>query len=145
MNESQFKFSVLVPIRFSDMDALGHVNNAAYFSYFEEARVDYFRQLFGLPKEDPTKLGFIVLEIRCTYRTPSYSGETLKVYSKISWMKNKSMEMQYLAIGMGDSRVVAEGSSILVAYDYLNKQTIEIPGKVRLKISEYEKIPPTVG
>lgn len=141
MNENDFKFSIMVPVRFSDMDSLGHANNAVYLSYFEEARVHYFRQLFDLPTDDSTKLGFIVLEIRCTYKTPAYYGETLKVFSKIRWMKNKSMEMEYLAIGVADGRVVADGSSILVSYDYSEKRTIEIPEQVRSKISEFEGIP----
>ncbi len=144
MTENDFKFSVMVPVRFSDMDSLGHANNAVYLSYFEESRVHYFRQLFEIPIDDSTKLGFIVLEIRCTYKTPAYYGETLKVYSRISWMKNKSMEMQYLAVGTEDARIVAEGSSILVAYDYSNKGSIEIPWNVRSKISEFEKIPTKV-
>jgi len=141
MEETEFKFSIMVPVRFSDMDSLGHVNNAVYLSYFEEARVHYFRRLFDLPADDSKSLGFIVLEIRCTYKTPAYYGETLRVFSRISWMKNKSMEMQYLAIETEDNRIVAEGSSVLVAYDYPNKQTITIPESVRSRISEFEKIP----
>ena len=141
MDKKDFKFSVLVPVRFSDMDSLGHANNAVYLSYFEESRVRYFRELFDLPIDDSTKLGFIVLEIRCTYKTPAYHGETLKVFSKISWMKNKSMEMQYLAVGANDDRLVAEGSSILVGYDYSKKESIDIPVSVRSKISDFEKIP----
>ena len=140
MDEREFKFSIMVPVRFSDMDSLGHANNAVYLSYFEEARVHYFRQLFDLPKDDPASLGFIVLEIRCSFKSPAYYGEILKVYSKISWMKNKSMEMQYLAMGAEDGRVVAEGSSILVGYDYLNKETVKIPENVRARISEFEQI-----
>jgi acyl-CoA thioester hydrolase len=141
MDKKDFKFSVLVPVRFSDMDSLGHANNAVYLSYFEEARVHYFRELFDLRTNDSTKLGFIVLEIRCTYKTPAYHGETLKVFSKISWMKNKSMEMQYLAVGANDGRLVAEGSSILVGYDYSKRESIEIPESVRAKISHFENIP----
>jgi acyl-CoA thioester hydrolase len=141
MEEREFRFSIMVPVRFSDMDSLGHANNAVYLSYFEEARVHYFQQLFDLPTHDPTSLGFIVLEIRCTYKRPAYYGESLKVFTKISWMKNKSMEMQYLAIGAEDGRIVAEGSSILVAYDYSNKQTVTIAENVRSKISEFEQIP----
>ncbi len=141
MDEKEFKFSVTIPVRFSDMDSLGHVNNAAYISYFEESRVFYFRNLFDLPRDDSASLGFIVLEIRCTYRTPTYHGEMLKVYSKISWMKNKSMEMRYLALGAEDGRVIADGSSILVAYDYQEKRSIEIPEKIRSKISGFEEIP----
>jgi acyl-CoA thioester hydrolase len=141
MNEREFQFSIMATVRFSDLDSLGHVNNAVYLSYFEESRVQYFRRLLGLDDRDSTRLGIIVLEIRCTFKTPVYYGQTLKVFSRISWMKNKSMEMQYLATDVNDGRVVAEGSSILVAYDYSIRQTVEIPDATRLKIREFEKIP----
>ncbi len=125
------------------MDSLGHVNNAVYLSYFEEARVHYFRELFNLPLNDSARLGMIVLEIHCSYKTPAYYGETLRVYSRVSWMKNKSFEMRYLATEIESDRIVAEGSSILVAYDYSTKQTVVIPDNVRSKISAFENISPS--
>lgn len=142
MEKTDFRFFIDVPVRFSDMDSLGHVNNTVYLSYFEEARVHYFRELFNLPVTDSTTLGIIVLEIHCIYKTPAHYGEILRVYSKVSWMKNKSLEMQYLVTEIGSGRIVAEGSSILVAYDYSTRQTIEISEDVRSKISAFENISP---
>jgi len=140
MNEEEFNFSIVVQTRFSDIDSLGHVNNAVYLSYFEDSRVHYFRHVLDIRTVDSASLGIIVLEFRCRYNTPVYFGESLKVFSRISWMKNKSMEMQYLASSNADKRIVAEGSSILVAYDYSGKKSIEIPDVTRRKISEFEKI-----
>ena len=140
MGKINFKSFIDVRIRFSDMDSLGHVNNAVYLSYFEEARVHYFRELLDLPSIGSTSPGMIVLETHCTYKTPAYYGETLRIYSKVSWMKNKSFEMRYAAIEIESGRTVAEGSSILVAYDYQTGQTVPIPESVRSRISAFENI-----
>jgi acyl-CoA thioester hydrolase len=142
MKQNDFKFSIDVRVRFSDMDSLGHVNNAAYISYFEEGRVHYFRKLFDLPWEDTSTLGLIVLDMHCTYKSPAFYGEILRVYTKVNWLKNKSFEMAYLIIDTDTDRTVAEGSSVLVAYDYSTRTTMEIADNVRAKISEFEGIPP---
>lgn len=144
MEKESFKFSVEVPVRFSDMDSLGHVNNAIYLSYFEEGRVHYFKKLFDLPNNDTSTLSMIVLEVHCTYKTPAFYGEILRVHTKVGWMKNKSFEMQYLITDVKSGRTVAEGSSIQVSYDYSNQKTIEMPEEFRKKVSAYERIPEKV-
>ncbi len=141
MDENEFKFSIDVRVRFSDMDSLGHVNNAAYISYFEEGRVHYFRKLFDLPRENTSTLGFIVLDMHCNYKSPAFYGEILRVFTKVNWLRNKSFEMAYLVIDTETWRTVAEGSSVLVAYDYATRQTTKISEDVRDVISRFEEIP----
>jgi acyl-CoA thioester hydrolase len=141
MDVKEFKSSVSVPVRFSDIDSLGHVNNAVYLSYFEESRVHYFRELLKLPVDESARIGIIVREIRCVFKLPVYYGKALNVFSRVSWMRNRSMEMQYLVAEPDDGRIVAEGSSILVAYDYAARRSVEIPESMREKISIFEKIP----
>jgi acyl-CoA thioester hydrolase len=141
MQPDDFKFSIDVRVRFSDMDSLGHVNNAAYISYFEEGRVHYFRKLFNLPMDDSSTLGLIVLDMHCTYKSPAFYGEILRVHTKVNWLKNKSFEMAYLVIDTETGRTVAEGSSVLVAYDYSTRSTMEIADRVREKIAAFEEIP----
>ena len=145
MKKEDFKFSVDIPVRFSDMDALGHVNNATYISYFEEGRVHYLRNIFEIPKDDTSSLGIIVLDMHCNYRSPAYYGEVLRVFTRVTWLKNKSFEMTYLITDAIDGRKVADGSSVLVAYDYSGRKTTEIPPDFREKISSFEGISPISG
>ena len=140
MEQKDFKFEVNIPVRFSDIDSLGHVNNAVYLSYFEEARVGYFTGVIGIPNDDPRNFGIILLEIKCSYRSPAFLGENLRVFARITWMKNKSMEMQYLVVERDEGRIVAEGSSILVAYDYERNTSTEIREQTRSRIAMYEGI-----
>ncbi|MCL5268758.1 MAG: acyl-CoA thioesterase [Bacteroidetes bacterium] len=140
MKKEDFRFFIEFPVRFSDVDSLGHVNNAVYLSYFEEARVHYFRNLIKLQFDNKPSLSIIVLEIKCAYRSPAYFGETLRAYSKVSWMRSKSTEMQYLITDVETGRKVADGSSILVAYDYQAGQSITIPDDIRKAIIDFEGI-----
>ena len=140
MNTDNFKFDISVPVRFSDVDAMGHVNNAKYLTYFEEARVGYFRHVLSLSESTTAKLGMIVLEARCRYKSPAYFGEIMKVHTRVSWMRNKSFEMEYFITDAASGRIVAEGSSVQVAFDYSIRQTTEIPEEQREKIAAFEGI-----
>ena len=69
-------------IRLSDTDAMGHVNNARYLTYVEIARVAYYERVTGnaLPiGTHGAEEGMILAEIRMTYRSPAFYGETLRV------------------------------------------------------------------
>ncbi len=140
MKESEFKFSVRVPIRFSDMDSLGHVNNAAYLTYFEEARVSYLRSVLNLNSSDVKSIGIVIAEIKCTYKFPAYYGDELRVYTKVTSMRNKSFEMAYLIVEEKSGKVIAEGSSIQVAFDTNTKRSVKIPLEIKTRIEEFEEI-----
>lgn len=139
MNRDEFRFCADVPVRYSDVDSRGHVNNAAYITYFEEGRAKYLSEILDLNEAD--SFGIIVLDVHCYYKSPSYYGETLKVYTKVTWMGDKSFEMAYLVIDSADGRNVAEGSGVLVGYDYSIHKTTSIPDSYREKISAFEGIP----
>jgi acyl-CoA thioester hydrolase len=140
MKIEDFHFFTEFPVRFSDVDSLGHVNNAVYLSYFEEARVHYFNNLINLKFDNKPSLSIIVLEIKCAYRSPAYFGDTLRAYCRVSWMRTKSAEMQYLITDIKTGRKVADGSSILVAYYYQAGQSIAIPDDIRKAIADYDVI-----
>ncbi|MGC8595005.1 MAG: acyl-CoA thioesterase [Candidatus Kryptoniota bacterium] len=140
MKDTEFKFSVNVPIRFSDMDSLGHVNNAVYLTYFEEARVNYLRKVLNLDSGNVRSIGIVIAEIKCTYRSPAYYGDDLRVYTRVTWIRKRSFEMAYLIVEEKSGRVVAEGSSIQVAFDTDTKQPIEIPPEVKKRIKEFDDV-----
>jgi acyl-CoA thioester hydrolase len=74
-------FSMSIPIRWGDMDAMGHVNNTVYFRYLETARIDWIRSIGCEP--DPKGEGFLVVNAFCTFHKQlEYPGEALvKMYA----------------------------------------------------------------
>jgi acyl-CoA thioester hydrolase len=117
-----FPFYDEVRVRFRDVDAMGHVNNAVYFTYMETARSAFFQQFFDI--RQPADLPVILGETSCRFLAPLYFGETVRVGLGISRFGNKSFDIVYHLEG-GDGRLVATGRSAMVMYDY--KQGISVP------------------
>lgn len=130
-----FPFYEKVTVRFRDIDAMGHVNNAVYFTYMESARTAFFRRFLEIEK--PLDLPVILGEIRCRYLSPAHFGETLRVGLGISRWGHKSFDFVYRIEGR-DGRVVATGHSVMVMYDYAQANTIPIPPEFKAQIEAFQ-------
>src|SRR4030065_219621 len=95
MNIKNFKHKTKIIVRFSDLDAMQHVNNATYLTYLEEARIDYFNTLFNRKKN---RLDFeaVVGRIEIDYLFPIQFGDEIEVFTGISKMGNKSVDVEHI-------------------------------------------------
>ena len=132
-----FRFNALVEVRFRDLDALGHVNNAVYLTYFEIARTHYWKNLFGLPRA-AQNWGFVMVRTECNYRSPAILGETIKISARILSIKNSSFSFEYRLVENQTGRLIAEGLSIQVCYNQKTGKTIYVPKEIRKKIHNFE-------
>ncbi|MFW5941529.1 MAG: acyl-CoA thioesterase [Chloroflexota bacterium] len=131
MSATEFPFHSRVPVRFRDVDALGHVNNAVYFTYMEIARGEMVMDLLSIkqPRDFPIILG----EACCRYHSPARFGETLQVGLGVSRFGNKSFDIIYQIDGQ-DGRLVATGRTTMVMYDYESQKTVSVPPEFKEKI-----------
>jgi acyl-CoA thioester hydrolase len=134
----EYKFSILIPVRFGDMDALGHVNNAKYLTYFEEARLAYWMNLFPLEMSNVAKFSFILADAKIGFRSAAKVGEKLRVSIRVTEVGNKSFRMEYRIANDETKQLVAEGSTVQVMYDYEKETTIAVPDDVKKKILKFE-------
>ena len=133
-----FRHHIRVPIRYADLDTLGHVNNASYLAYTEQARITYVRDL-GIWDGYLSPLGLIVARICTDYKMAlRLEDEAVDVWTRISRLGNKSFTIEYLLNRAGDHATAATSEIVIVAYDYENDQTIVIPDDWRAKIIAYE-------
>jgi acyl-CoA thioester hydrolase len=123
-----FPIVVRQKVRFRDCDALGHVNNAVYLTYLEEARVE-LAQRFGM-----TWTQMILARCEIDFRDQVSIGEVVEVSLWPTRVGNKSFELGY-ALKVGD-RFVAEAKTVLVAYDYDTNQSRPIPDAWRKLLAE---------
>jgi acyl-CoA thioester hydrolase len=121
-------------VEFRDVDAAGHVNNAVYLTYLETARIAYLRDVLGLETVD--ELAVIVANVNIDFRSPSYFGERLEVGARAPRIGKKSFEMDHEI--WADGRLVAEATSVLVAYDYALGAPVPVPDDWRQKLEAYE-------
>jgi acyl-CoA thioester hydrolase len=121
-------------VAFRDLDGLGHVNNAVYLSYVESARLAYMQEVLG-PLE-LEELG-IVADVKISFRSPAALGETLEVGHRVSRVGETSLLFDFEVRG-GDGRLVAEGSTVHVAFDYGVQRPVPVPEEWRSRIESYE-------
>lgn len=121
---NHFPFHVPIEVIFRDVDAMGHVNNAVFFTYLETARTRFFFQQLGL--ESLADLPLILAEATCRYKSPARFGEKLTVGLGIGRIGGKSFEILY-HITAEDGRLVAEAKTVMVTYDYKKESSVPIP------------------
>ncbi len=128
-----------IPVRFRDVDAMGHVNNAVYLTYFEAARIPYYLMLRGQP--DLARTDMIVARIECDYRAPAIFGDTLTVGVRMEEIRSRSFSLLYRIEDAATGTLVAEGRSVQVAYDYAAKRTKMVPADLVQAAEAYEGRP----
>lgn len=135
----------LVETRLSDTDAMGHVNNARYLTYVEIARVAYYEQVTGnaLPiGAHGAEEGMILAEIRMTYRSPAFYGETITVETRVERIGRTSFGMVHRMTApesrYGPARLIAVADSTLVSYDYRAECPIPVPDQWRAAMEAFE-------
>ena len=131
---ADFPLSTEVEVRFVDVDAMGHVNNAYYATFFEEARVAYFREAHSdefSDRELETTFPFILLDLYCRYLSPVRMGERLQVSIRLARLGGKSFDFEYLITSRTDGRPVATGRATQVYFDYEHTRTEPVPERLR--------------
>ncbi|MDR3442088.1 MAG: thioesterase family protein [Legionella sp.] len=113
-------------IAWGDMDALGHVNNARYFDYFQEARIEWLQEL-NIPMTGTT--GPVVIHVACTYLKPVVYPAIVTLRSKVHSIGNSSMVMDHDLYQ--DEVLMAQGSSKVVWVDYTQGKSVPLPDVMR--------------
>jgi acyl-CoA thioester hydrolase len=129
-----YRYTHAREVEFRDVDAAGHVNNAVYLTYIETARIAYLRDVLGLETVD--ELAVIVANVNIDFRSPSYFGERLEIGARVPRLGKKSFEMEHEVWAAG--RLVAEATSVLVAFDYALGAPVAVPADWRRRLETYE-------
>ena len=132
-----YRFRVPIDVRFRDLDAFGHVNNAVYFTYLEIARAAYFTAVRGRP-HGVDDFGVVVADAHCRYRSPAFYGERLVIDIATVRLRSRSFDVSYRISVEESGRVVAEADTVLVAFDHRAKRTATLDLAFIGAIEEFE-------
>jgi acyl-CoA thioester hydrolase len=140
MEIENFKHKISIKVRFSDLDAMGHVNNASYLSYLEEARLAYYNQVL---KADTNNLEFnaVIARIEIDYVDQIKLGDPVEIYTRTSKVRNKSSDVEHLIVvnNNGNKKIAAKAVTKLVSFDYINNRSIPVTDESKKQIEEFEK------
>lgn len=132
-------FTHRVEVRFADCDPLGHVNNAVYLSYLEQARFGLWRRLWGFSGENAMTAaggaGLILARVECDYRVPATYGDTLDVRLRLDGIGRTSFTYSYDIVDSDRGRTVAEARTVIVLYDYQAGRPVAIDEARRADLS----------
>ncbi len=137
-----FHRSTKICVRFGDCDMFGHLNNAKYITYMEQARVDYFRDFPGVNFKAPqesVRHSMILAKVICDYKSPAMMDEVIETKIRTSKLGKSSFEMEYQLAEETTGRIVATGLTVGVMFDYKSGKSVSIPEEFRKKFEEVEK------
>ncbi len=138
---SLYKHKINITVRFSDLDAMGHVNNAIFLTFLEEARIAYFRAVL---KRDRDNLNFeaIIARIEIDYKNQICLGDKVVVYTRCPRIGKKSNDIENLIVVQkgAENKIAASALSKLVSFDYKRGVSVAISDYVRKALIDYEEM-----
>ena len=141
-----FTHWVPVETRYSDLDPQNHVNNAVFFTYFEQARVRFLRALREQALEDKHRegigggeaqpasadMGFVVVTASCFYRRPITGLEPVVVGVRCSGASRATLDLEYTICDRPQGRLYATGVTALASVDPASGRPRSLPAWMRL-------------
>lgn len=134
-----------VEVRFRDCDPMGHVNNAVYLTYLEQARFAHWKSLWGMGappalssverQMPPGMPGVILARVECDYKRPATFGDVLDVRVAIVGLGRSSFRYEYEIVD-GQGRTVVAAKTVQVMYDYGAARPVPIPDEIRALLTE---------
>ncbi|MDQ7948598.1 MAG: thioesterase family protein [Pedobacter sp.] len=135
-----FKYKTRIEMRFADLDMMGHVNNAVYFTYMEIGRTKYWKHAIDWNWKEN---GVIIRQASIDYLLPLFIEDKVSMYVRTSRIGNTSFDLEYLIVKDVNGKEVtcSHGKTVCVVYDYDSKIPVAIPDKERQKMIAFEQLP----
>lgn len=136
---TEYPVSVEIPVRFRDVDGMGHVNNAVFSTYLETARIAYWERLDPAVREgDLRRVTMILARTEIDFRGQISYGETVRVRTRCPRVGTKSFDLEYRIESADGERLYAEARTVQVAFDYEAQRTIPVGEELRRRIAAVE-------
>lgn len=128
---------IAIQVRFSDLDASGHLNNASIVKYVEEARIRYYERVLGMviPRDLDA---WVLAEILVSYRAVGRFDDTVLLTIHIPWIKRSSAGWAFTLMRQSDQATIAEGRGVHVHIDQATGKGAPIPDRWRQRIVAHE-------
>ena len=121
-------YTTTIELRFSDLDAYGHVNSAVYFTYLETARVKLFSDFFREVSE--RGIFTVVARAECDFKTPILLYDRVMITARVARIGGSSFDLEYRLHDDKDT-TYATARTTMVCFDNANKVTVPVPDSIR--------------
>jgi acyl-CoA thioester hydrolase len=127
---SSYRSFLAIPTRWMDNDAYGHVNNVAYYSYFDTAVNEHLIRAGGLDIERSKTIGLVV-ETACRFHKPLSFPDVIDAGLRVAKLGNSSVKYEIALFRQGEDEPVASGHFVHVWVDRASRRPTPVPASVR--------------
>jgi acyl-CoA thioester hydrolase len=127
-----------ITVRWGDLDSMGHVNNAKYFTYCESARMSYFAAVRMKEHREGERHGPALAAANLNFRQQVRWPSELEVATRVSEIGRSSFKMEYELFHRGTDDRVADGTGVIVWVDYGTGKSIPLPESLKEEIRRFE-------
>jgi acyl-CoA thioester hydrolase len=124
-------FTCPIQVRFPDVDAMNHVNNAVFVTYLEVARTRLWRERLGFAGT-ARDFPFIVARVAVDYRSPIAFEDEVVVGVAVTHVGRSSFTFGYRVEASG--RLAADAETVQVAYDYVAGRSVAVDAELRARL-----------
>jgi len=133
-----FRCTTPVQLRFSDLDTLGHVNNAVYFNLFDLAKSDYFNKVKGA-MQDWRHVNVVLANIHCDFISQVLFDERVVVKTQTVSMGDKSFTMLLHLVNEDTGEVKCVCTQIMVYLDPVTLRPARVSDEWRCDLAAFEQ------
>ncbi|GGH84955.1 acyl-CoA thioester hydrolase [Pullulanibacillus pueri] len=126
-----------VRVRFSETDAIGHVNNVSYFIYIEQARVDFLKFLSISINTSDEHIKAAVVSVSCDFFSQAFFDDELDINTLVEKIGSKSLTLRHVIYHSDTKKKIAEGKSVVVLLDVKQNRSVALPESWIDKMKEH--------
>ncbi|MEM9831904.1 MAG: thioesterase family protein [Bacteroidota bacterium] len=132
---NKYRFRYVVQVRYSDMDMLGHANNAVYLTYLETARLAYFREISSASANE---IALVLAHAEMDFKIPLTPNVQPVVQMRTTRLGNSSLTIENIITDEANECVFFTASTVMVAIDKKTGRPVSIPADEKQKVIDYE-------
>ncbi len=140
MDTIKFKHITPIQLRFNDFDALGHVNNSVYFSFYDLGKTSYFADVLS-KLEVAKEVGVVIGHIEVSFLLPVYPDENVAVQTAVVEIGNKSFKLLQHLVDLDTNEIKCICNTVMVCFDAKTKATRQISDEWRKAMADFEMNP----
>jgi acyl-CoA thioester hydrolase len=131
---ANYPITIALPVFWGDQDVFGHVNNIAYFRWFESARIALSQRIGLIDLFRSEKIGPILASVSCDYRRQITFPDTIHAAIRVVRIGRTSMGLEHAIVSQSQQAVAAEGNSTIVVFDFRANKPHPVPPSLRQAI-----------
>ncbi len=136
-----FKHQIKEKVKFHEVDLLGVCNNAVYFNYFEDARIEFAKEMvnkYRLSEFLQNRSYFIMVHNEADYFKPALLDDELTVYTRVEFVKKSSYGYEHVIVKDSTGEIITHGHGVVVHIDKFTKETTPLPLEFIEAVKQHE-------